>query len=76
MVFPNKERTDSLKITEHADIITRNIDRIAVVYSDEIPGSNVTSLFKSMVSNKTTWTKWASMNFSAHYKALVWRNMI
>ena len=40
------------KITEHADILTRNENCEAVVYGDAIPGSNSKSLFKSMVSNQ------------------------
>ena len=42
------------KITEHLDILTRNKKGKAVVYGDAIPGSNVKSLFKSMVSNQQT----------------------
>ena len=40
------------KITEHADILTRNENAKAVVYGNAIPGSNFKSLFKSMVSNQ------------------------
>ena len=40
------------KITEHADILTRNENGEAVIYGNAIPGSNFKSLFKSMVSNQ------------------------
>ena len=40
------------KITEHADILTRNEKGEAVVYEYSIPNSNFKSLFKSMVSNQ------------------------
>ena len=40
------------KITEHADILTRNKSGQAVVYGDAIPNSNFKSLFKLIVSNK------------------------
>ena len=39
------------KITEHADILTRNENGEAVVYGDAIPGTNFKSIFKSIVSN-------------------------
>ena len=57
------------KITEHPNILTRNENGEAVVYGDAIHGSNFKSLVKSMVSINKTWTKYASMNFSAHYEA-------
>ena len=40
------------KITEHADILTRNENGETVIYGNAIPGSNFKSLFKSMVSNQ------------------------
>ena len=40
------------KITEHADIFTRNENGEAVIYGNAIPGSNFKSLFKSIVSNQ------------------------
>ena len=40
------------KITEHADILTRNENGEAVIYGNAIPGSNFKSLYKSMVSNQ------------------------
>ena len=40
------------KITEHPDILTTNDNGEAVVYGDAIPGSNLKSPFKSMVSNQ------------------------
>ena len=40
------------KITEHADILTRNQNGEAVVYGNAILGSNRKSLFESIVSNK------------------------
>ena len=40
------------KITEHADILTRNKNEEAVIYGNAIPSSNLKSLFKSMVSNQ------------------------
>ena len=39
------------KITQHADIFTKNGNGEAVIYENAIPGSNFKSLFKSMVSN-------------------------
>ena len=39
------------KITEQPNILTRNEHGEAVVYGDAIPGNNLKSLFKSMVSN-------------------------
>ena len=40
------------KITEHADILTRNENGEAVIYGNAISGSNFKSLFKSMVKNQ------------------------
>ena len=40
------------KITVHADILTRNKHGEAVVYRNAIPGSNIKSLFKSIVSSQ------------------------
>ena len=40
------------KITEHPYFLTRNENGKAVVYEDAIFGSNIKSLFKSIVSNQ------------------------
>ena len=40
------------KITEHADIFTRNENGKSVIYKNVVPGSNFKSLFKSIVSNQ------------------------
>ena len=64
------------KITEHADILTRNENREAVVYGDAIPGNNLKSLFKSMVSNQQNLNQVGIDNFYVHYGASVSRKMI
>ena len=64
------------KITEHADILTRNENGEAVIYWNAIPGSYFKSVFISMVSNQKNLTKLGLTNYFAHYEALVSRKMI
>ena len=45
------------KITEHADILTRNENGEAVIYGNAIASSNFKSLFKSMVSNQQNFNQ-------------------
>ena len=51
-VYQQKAHKLLKKITQQPDILTRNENGEAVVYGDAIPGSNLKSLFKSMVSNQ------------------------
>ena len=51
-LYQQKAHRLLIKITEHADILTRNENGEAVVSGNAIPGSNFKSLFKSMVSNQ------------------------
>ena len=50
--IPTKRAQTVKKITEHADILTRNENGEAVIYGYAIPCSNFKLLFKSMVSNQ------------------------
>lgn len=46
-----------------------------VVYGDLISNNNFNSLFKSILSNKQIWNKYALINFVSHYRASVLSKM-
>ena len=51
-LYQQKARRLLKKIIESPNILTRNENGEAVIYCNAIPGSNIKSLFKSMVSNQ------------------------
>ena len=58
------------KITEHADIHTRNETGEAVIYGNAIPDSNFKSLFKSKVRNQQNLNQVGSDKFLRSLRSL------